>query len=337
MKETPRENLTVSNKKSLGFGGETCIQKPAWDQLDNPCSPGDIESWRDNRQKIEVSKRKHNIGGIPRSESKIISSTVKVLSRILKLTGRERWQRSTSKIEKNRVSFHFSDLPPSFNNFKILHLSDLHLDCIPGIEENILKILDEEHVDLALITGDLQDSYTLPFTQIMPAATTLLEGIKTRLGTYCVLGNHDTHQAYDLLQNIGVRVLLNETVRIQSGQDFIFLTGLDDVHYYYTPMAHKALADSPQGFKIVAVHSPEICDLAAKHGFRLYLTGHTHGGQICLPLPLITHGIKRRFLSGPWAVGGLLGYTSRGAGTSTLPLRINCPGEVTVVTLRHDA
>ena len=120
-------------------------------------------------------------------------------------------------------------------------------------------------------------------------------------------------------------------------EDALHLTGLDDVHRFYTASASAALEAAPEGFCIALVHSPEIVDRAAvRH--RLYLTGHTHGGQICLPggRPLAT-GLRRHhdLASGLWRHGEMMGYTSRGVGTCILPIRTHCPGEIAVVTLRR--
>jgi predicted MPP superfamily phosphohydrolase len=85
------------------------------------------------------------------------------------------------------------------------------------------------------------------------------------------------------------------------------------------------------------VHSPEAALLAAEAGFALYLCGHTHGGQICLPggIPVITNiQYRRRFASGPWRCGEMIGYTSRGLGTSGLPVRFFSRGEIALITLR---
>jgi uncharacterized protein len=88
---------------------------------------------------------------------------------------------------------------------------------------------------------------------------------------------------------------------------------------------------------VLLVHSPELIDEARDFGAGLYLCGHTHGGQICLPgsIPIITNAAcSRRFIAGPWQDGPMAGYTHRGTGVSCVPVRFNCPGEVVVHTLR---
>ena len=89
--------------------------------------------------------------------------------------------------------------------------------------------------------------------------------------------------------------------------------------------------------KVALVHSPEIVDLVAENNYSLYLTGHTHGGQICLPggIPIVTHKVPRKFNSGVWQHKHLQGYTNKGSGVCGLSVRYNCLGEVAFITLRR--
>src|SRR5690606_6582265 len=131
-----------------------------------------------------------------------------------------------------------------------------------------------------------------------------------------------------------------ETVTVRRGGATLHLTGFDDVHYYYTEATDAAAKAAPPGFKIALVHSPEFALHAARAGYGFYLCGHTHGGQICVPggKPVLTANLfGRRFATGVWRHGTMTGYTSRGAGTSGLPVRFFSRGEVTVVTLRRGA
>ena len=106
----------------------------------------------------------------------------------------------------------------------------------------------------------------------------------------------------------------------------------------YTDAARAALETAPDGFKIALIHAAELADIAANAGFSLYLAGHTHGGQVCLPggRPIITHlGRHRRYASGLWRHGSMTGYTTTGIGVSGLPVRFNSRGEVVLITLRR--
>ena len=125
---------------------------------------------------------------------------------------------------------------------------------------------------------------------------------------------------------------------LERSSERITVTGLDDVHHFYTEGARQALIGTASGFKIALVHSAEVADVAAEAGYALYICGHTHGGQVCLPggRPIITHLTQHRFAAaGLWRFGQMTGYTSRGVGVSGPPVRFNSRGEVGLITLRR--
>jgi len=144
-------------------------------------------------------------------------------------------------------------------------------------------------------------------------------------------------------EEAGLIMLINESWPIERNGEKIWIVGVDDPHYYKMADTRQAFRDVPEeAFTIFLAHSPEKYKQAARFQSRLYLCGHTHGGQICLPEPLkrgplLTNSRAPRFTaSGLWQYQGMTGYTSRGAGASSIPLRFNCPGEITVITLRKD-
>ena len=140
----------------------------------------------------------------------------------------------------------------------------------------------------------------------------------------------------DPLEKMGLTMLINETCEIVRQGKSISLTGLDDPHDYYTPEAGQALCHTNDNFKIALIHTPELYDLAADNGYNLYLAGHTHGGQICLPcgIPLVLH-LERghRFSRGLWQYKKMTGYTGQGVGTVGIPIRFNTISEITLFTL----
>jgi hypothetical protein len=140
------------------------------------------------------------------------------------------------------------------------------------------------------------------------------------------------------LEEAGIVMLVNESWEIREGTDKIWLVGVDDPHYYKTHDLQRAFRSVPENdFTILLAHSPEVYKKAVTYHADLYLCGHTHGGQICLsPLnPLLTNSRAPRFTAlGCWNYKDMTGYTSRGAGASGVPLRFNCPGEITIITLR---
>ncbi len=121
------------------------------------------------------------------------------------------------------------------------------------------------------------------------------------------------------LEEMGIRVLLNECEPISRGADNLYLVGIDDAHYYRVDNIEKAAAEIPEGaFSILLSDTPEIYRQAAHAGFDLLLSGHTHGGQICLPgsIPLTLSSVLPRYMgSGAWRYHAMAGYTSVGAGS----------------------
>jgi predicted MPP superfamily phosphohydrolase len=140
---------------------------------------------------------------------------------------------------------------------------------------------------------------------------------------------------------MGIRMLLNESETIERGDQRIHLAGIDDAHFYRADNIEKAATGIPSAeFSILLSHTPEIYRQAALAEFDLLLSGHTHGGQICLPggIPITLDSVLPRYMgSGAWKYRNLIGYTSVGAGSSIVPVRFNCPPEITLHRLQSSA
>ena len=121
---------------------------------------------------------------------------------------------------------------------------------------------------------------------------------------------------------------------ISRGDEAIYLAGIDDAHYYRVDNIEKAAAEIPEhAFSILLSHTPEVYSQAAHAGFDLFLSGHTHGGQICLPgsIPITLSSVLPRHMgAGPWNYRKMIGYTSVGVGCAVVPVRINCLPEITL-------
>jgi uncharacterized protein len=229
-------------------------------------------------------------------------------------------------------------LPPAFDGYRLLHLTDLHLDGMPELAGIVAGLVRDRPVDLCAWTGDYRWRVHGAYEHVLPGMAEIANAVSATDGQYATLGNHDPAAMADDLEALGLRVLANETITLSRGTDSIHVTGLDDVHYFYTDAAAAALTTAPPGFKIALVHSPEAAHLAAPAGYALYLCGHTHGGQVCMPggTPILTNSLFHwRHAKGRWRRGDMIGYTSNGAGTSGLPVRFFSRGEVTVLTLRR--
>ncbi|HTO85506.1 MAG TPA: metallophosphoesterase [Methylomirabilota bacterium] len=250
----------------------------------------------------------------------------------------ERGVQNARAVRLRRLDIDLAALPAAFDGYRILHITDPHLDGLPQFDDVIVDLVRGLAVDLVALTGDYRWRVHGEFRQILPAMAKLVDAVAARDGILATLGNHDTVAMVEPFEQLGLRVLANETVTVRRGDAAIHVTGLDDVHYFYTDAAAAALSGAPPGCKIALVHSPEVAHLAAPAGYALYLCGHTHAGQICLPggQPIITNSaLHWRHARGLWRRGDMLGYTSPGAGTSGLPVRYFTRGEVTVLTLRR--
>jgi uncharacterized protein len=262
---------------------------------------------------------------------------LKVFAFLLKISGYYKKGYGNAKtIRVNEISLKFPNLPPAFRGFRILHLSDLHIDSIPGFASLIIQQIKDLKFDTCLLTGDYRRDISGSFSHILKPVKILSKYIQAPYGTFAVLGNHDTYLMAQHEKESGMELLINESVEaIKDGQK-ILITGTDDPFNFYTESALLSLETKGYDFKIALVHTCELAKAASENKYDLYLCGHTHGGQICLKegFPLISHQFEgKKFVQGLWKVGDMTGYTSRGAGVSGLPVRFNCPAEVTIINI----
>lgn len=240
-----------------------------------------------------------------------------------------------------RVDFFFDDLPDAFDGFTILHLSDLHIDGLPDLADILYTRLQAFDVDLCVLTGDYRFSTRGPCHQVYPLMEHLLDGIHARSGTVGVLGNHDCFDMIAEFKHMGLHILVNESLALQRDDQRIWLAGVDDPHYFGCADVSLACANVPQNaFKLLLVHTPELYAEAARAGAGLYLCGHTHGGQVCLPWigPIETHATcPRRYTRGRWQHQQMQGYTNVGCSASGVPVRFFCPPEIGLITLHRTA
>lgn len=203
--------------------------------------------------------------------------------------------------------------------------------------EHAFTALARSQADLILLGGDFVGHRPRDVRRLARG----LQSLSAPLGVFAVLGNHDNHTdpavVRELLEECGVRVLVNEAVTFPAPFEAVRLIGLDD-HTSGRPDATQ-LPVSDGMTTILLIHQPSGLLDATPHRIDLALAGHTHGGQIVLPggyAPITPGGaLSRRFLAGQFALrdGGTL-IVSRGVGTSTAPLRWNAPADLQVVTLR---
>ncbi len=248
-----------------------------------------------------------------------------------------RGRRNALRIRTVQNDITLAGLPAAFDGYTLLHLSDLHLDMSADFVHALIERVRAVDYDLCVLTGDYRYRTRGPYQPALDGLAQLRPHLKEPV--YAVLGNHDTIRMVPGMEDLGIRVLLNESVRIERHGAAIHLAGIDDAHYYRVDNLHKAAHDIPhEDISILLSHTPEPYRNAAHADFRVMLCGHTHGGQICLPggFPLITDcDCPRAFARGPWRYHELVGYTSVGAGSSIVDVRLNCPPEITLHRLRR--
>ncbi len=235
-------------------------------------------------------------------------------------------------------------LPVSFSGIRIAQVSDIHLGGWMNIErlKQVFAIVKTLAPNIVALTGDFVlsrfgESTSQADLRGMEAE---LKNVAAQCQTLAVLGNHDhwadTPKILSMFQRSGVRVLVNAVQTVQIGKEFINFAGVDDV-YVGQNRIEKVLEKLPeQGCAILMVHEPDFADESAATGrFDLQISGHSHGGQVNLPLlgaPVLPR-FGRKYPQGLYQVGSMYQYTNRGVGMTPPYIRINCRPEITVFTL----
>ena len=240
------------------------------------------------------------------------------------------------------------NLPTSFDDFKIVHLSDLHNKKFGKNQKTLIRKVMDLEPDIIVHTGDLIDSKRLGDE----AALRLMEKLTMEVPVYYVSGNHEWWSGtFDTLEQslteLGVHVLRNEHVAVERGNDRLYIAGIDDPsHENGSPeydVAENDLATSVAGmdnrvFRILLTHRPELLPLYAQSKFNLVFAGHAHGGQVRLPFMGGVVAPNQGFL--PEYTAGVHDYeqtqmvVSRGLGNSIIPLRLFNRPEIVAVTLK---
>ena len=246
-----------------------------------------------------------------------------------------RGQHNSRRLDTSHNQFHIPGLPQAFEGFRILHLTDLHVDMDEANLQAVIRQIEPLEYDVCVLTGDYRRLTWGSIDGAMDGMARLRDAIRGK--AYAVLGNHDSVRMVPGLEDMGYHLLMNEHAVLQRGEDKLYLAGVDDAHFYRVHNLHRAGDEIPPGgISVLLSHTPEIWREAAHAGYDIFLCGHTHGGQICLPggIPVtLDSDCPRELGRGYWRRNGMQGYTSPGAGTSVVNVRLNCPPEVTIHTL----
>ncbi|MBS0641065.1 MAG: metallophosphoesterase family protein [Proteobacteria bacterium] len=260
-----------------------------------------------------------------------------VIRTTLRLAGLyRRGVRNAGAVQVVRNEITSPRLPRAFDGFTLLHITDLHADISGPAMRRVIDLLPGLDYDLCVLTGDYRGATFGPHQRALDGVAEVQAHL--RAPVYGVLGNHDTIRMVPALEAMGIRMLLNECIPLERDGARIYLAGVDDAHFFRVDNIEKAGDPIPQdAFSVLLSHTPEIYRQAAHAEFDVMLSGHTHGGQLCLPggIPLtLDSNLPRRYGAGAWRYEGMAGYTARGAGSSIVAVRLNCPPEITLHRLR---
>jgi uncharacterized protein len=238
------------------------------------------------------------------------------------------------------VDIPLAGLPPAFDGFRIVQISDLHIGPTLGkrYARRCVRIANSLKPDIIALTGDFVDGSV---SQLRNSAAPLRE-LKAKQGVYFVTGNHeyywDAPAWIEEFKRLGARVLLNEHVTLRKGGGEIVVAGVTDyssgrIVPGHTSDPKKAIEGAPKSaIKILLAHHPKNYVAAVAAGFHLQISGHTHGGQF-FPFSIFVHLVER-YYKGRYKHDNLWLYVNRGTGYWGPPLRFGVPSEISVIKLR---
>ena len=252
-------------------------------------------------------------------------------------------------IEVTNLTLKLPRLDPTFNGLRLVQISDFHIGQWIDQERlnRIFKLALEQKPDYFLLTGDYLEyhPYGAPnewatYEQNLSLITSAFSQLPASCPTVAILGNHD-HKIYagwieQALVKAGIPVLRNAVMTIKREGVELHLAGLDDVSEKMDRLDVLMSSLPENGSAILLAHEPDFADTAAATGrFDLQISGHSHGGQIVIPLlgPPLLPEWGRKYPSGLYNVNNMLLYTNRGVGVTTINARFNCRPEITVYTL----
>jgi predicted MPP superfamily phosphohydrolase len=238
----------------------------------------------------------------------------------------------------DRVPIPIKNLKPSLEGFKIVQMADIHLYPYTQLEtvEKAVVMANSLNPDLTVLVGD----FVWTKAESIFALAPVLAKLNARYGVFAVLGNHDIWADVEIvktgLREAGLPLLLNQGLAVESGKARLFLAGLDDGWSGYPDLEAALEGLSPGDPVVMLLHEPDLADrYSLDERISLQLAGHTHGGQVRIPGigAVISPHLGHKYDQGLFRVREMWLYTNRGLGEISVPLRINCPPEITEIVL----
>ncbi|MGD9590264.1 MAG: metallophosphoesterase [Pyrinomonadaceae bacterium] len=243
-----------------------------------------------------------------------------------------------NSLSLERVEVHIKRLPRKLDGFKIIHLSDIHHSPFTSFDHiaRTVKIANRLKPDMFVLTGD----YVSHETDYIRPVADLMGGLEAEFGTHACLGNHDHWTDPELItksfRDAGINMLVNEGFRFEGNGGSFWIAGVDDHMVGKTDLPSALRGSYPDEMKLLLAHNPIIFRKAVRYGIDLTLSGHTHGGQVrvrdknrrLIRRRKLSNGLHRRRDSQI--------YITRGIGTVVLPVRYQCPPEITMLELRSE-
>jgi predicted MPP superfamily phosphohydrolase len=244
----------------------------------------------------------------------------------------------TSQLVIEPVQIPIKNLKPALEGFTIAQLSDIHFGGLtkPEIARQAVALANSLNPDLVVLTGD----YVWHNVEAIFDLAPILTDLDARYGVYAALGNHeiwtDVGVVLQAFEEIRMPLLVNQGVTIQVGNENLYLAGLDD-GWSGRPDLNAALKSAPKNVPVILLfHEPDLADRVSLDSRpSLQLAGHSHGGQVRFPIigaPVLPY-LSWKYNMGLYRVRDMWLYTNRGIGVTNIPVRYNCPPEITLLTL----
>ena len=236
--------------------------------------------------------------------------------------------------------------PSRLDGFTIALLSDFHYDPYFSVHpiRSAVEVVNGLQPDLIALTGDfvsmpLVGNSAKGAADAEPCAQ-LLGKLRAPYGVWSVLGNHDVFsnaaRVTDALHAVGIPMLSNKSVAIEKDGARFWLGGVEDVLAGRADVSRTLRGIPSEEAVVLMAHEPDYADYVAGYPVDLQLSGHTHGGQVRFPFmrPLYLPPLAKKYVWGLFKIRDLTLYTNAGIGTVELPVRWNCPPEITFITVR---